>query len=85
MVKAIDWRLRPPYRSFKGSILYDKYGDNPAWPESVTKFSMNALIKEMDEAGIGIGMVSMRAGNDNHDIDLIKPGVSGSVFGHGPY
>ena len=81
MVKAIDWRLRPPYRSFKGSILYDKYGDNPAWPESVTKFSMDALIKEMDEAGIGIGMVSMRAGNDNHDIDLIKQEYPGRFLG----
>ncbi len=81
MVQAIDWRLRPPYRSFKGSILYDKYGDNPEWPESVTKFSMDALIKEMDEAGIGIGMVSMRAGNDNHDIDLIKQEYPGRFLG----
>jgi len=81
MVKAIDWRFRPPYRSFKGSILYNKYGDNPAWPESVRKFSMEAMIKEMDETGVGIGMVSMRQGNDNNDIALIKQEYPGRFLG----
>lgn len=81
MLKAIDWRFRPPYRSFKGSILYEKYGDNPAWPESVRKFSMDAMIKEMDEAGIAIGMVSMRQGNDNDDIARIKEEYPGRFLG----
>ena len=44
MLKVIDWRFRPPYRSFKGSILNEKYGDIPAWPESVRKYSMDPMI-----------------------------------------
>lgn len=81
MKKVIDWRLRPPYRSFKNSLIYRKYSVREDYPDSVTKFSMDSLIKEMDEAGIDIGMVSMRQGNDNNDIALIKQEYPGKFLG----
>ncbi len=81
MLKAIDWRFRPPYRSFEGSILYEKYKGNPTAPKAVREFSMPALIEEMDEAGIGLGVVTMRVGNDNDDIARIKEEYPGRFKG----
>ncbi len=62
--RKIDWRLRPPMPSFRQNQIFDTplaNKENPRYAESARKFSMDLLIKEMDEAGIEIGMVPYRA------------------------
>lgn len=57
MIKAIDWRLRPPYQSFLGGPLY---------PNGCSG-TMEDVIAEMDEAGVLIGVAPFRKGMDNAD------------------
>lgn len=77
MRRAIDWRMRVPFGSFKGSAIFklseDLSANTNQMPESARKFSMDLLLKEMDEAGVKIGVVPIRKENDNDDIEkLIK-------------
>lgn len=65
--RVIDWRLRPPFGSFKENKIYDFDPRVPA-PEAAKQFSMDLMIKEMDEAGVEIGMVPFRKGQDTSDI-----------------
>lgn len=63
--KAIDFRLRPPYKSFSHTAFYDgaieaaKAGKKNV-PEAVLQRSMELLIKEMDESNIEIGVAVAR-------------------------
>ena len=61
MIKAIDWRFRPPFRSFLGG---------PVWSAD-TKITMDDCIREMDEVGIAVGVVPFRKGMDNNDIEKL--------------
>ena len=61
MIKAIDWRFRPPFGSFVGGAV---------WPAD-TAVTMEDCIREMDEVGIAIGVVPFRKGMDNGDIERL--------------
>ena len=78
MLKAIDWRLRPPFGSFQDSYLYkeDMEGKTNI-PKAAKDFDMAQMIAEMDGAGIALGVVPMRKGNDNGDIEALKKAYPG--------
>lgn len=80
MLKAIDWRLRPPFKSFKNSYLYT---DNmkPTAPKAALEFDMKKMLDEMEEANIAVGVVPMRLGNDNNDIAELKKLYPGRFAG----
>mgnify|MGYP002772378085 CR=1 FL=1 len=77
--KVIDWRLRPPYGSFKNNKIFndEKHLKNPAYPPSARQFSMDLLIQEMDAAGVEIGVVPFRAGQDHNDIEKLMTAYPG--------
>lgn len=83
--KVIDWRLRPPFGSFEGCSIFETARNSqltdPNVPKSVTDFSMDELIKEMDEANIVAAMVPIRIENDNEDIGRIKEAYPGRFEG----
>jgi len=66
-LKAIDFRLRPPYKSFGHTAFYDgaieaaKNGKKV--PETVLKRSMELMIQEMDENNVEIGVAVARESN----------------------
>lgn len=68
--KIIDWRLRPPFGSFKENKIFGDptFSAAPTYPESARQFSMDLLFKEMNECGVEIGMVPFRKGQDQGDI-----------------
>ena len=76
MQKVIDWRLRPPFGSYKGCAIFETATKsklaNPNVPKSVTEFSMEYLIQEMDEANVVKGVIPIRKENDNDDIARIQ-------------
>ena len=80
MLKAIDWRLRPPFKSFKESYLYNE-DLRPTAPVAALEFDMDKMIEEMDGAGIEVGVVPMRVGNDNNDIAELKKLYPGRFAG----
>ncbi len=82
MLKAIDWRLRPPFGSFQDSYLYkeDMEGKTNI-PKAAKDFDMAQMIAEMDGAGIALGVVPMRKGNDNGDIEALKKAYPGRFAG----
>ena len=80
MLKAVDWRLRPPFKSFKESYLYNE-DLRPTPPVAALEFDMDKMIKEMDGAGIEVGVVPMRVGNDNNDIAELKKLYPGRFAG----
>ncbi len=82
MLQAIDWRLRPPFKSFEKNYLYSveiKGKDNA--PEAAKAFDMDKMIEEMDAAGIAVGVVPMRFGMDNGDIADLKKQYPGRFCG----
>ena len=82
-MKAIDWRLRPPFGSFKGCSVYNAAVNDPKFkaPNAAKVFSMESLIEEMDAADIAIGVVPIRQENDNNDIARIKEQYPGRFEG----
>lgn len=85
--RVIDWRLRPPFGSFKLNKVYENMED-PRMPESAANFSMDLLVKEMDEAGVEIGMVPFRKGQDIADmakLNELYPGRFYSMAHIDPY
>lgn len=71
-MKVIDWRLRPPFKSFKVNKIFEAAQnnvDNPYYSEAARKFDMDLMIKEMDEAGVVLGVAPYRYGQDMSDID----------------
>lgn len=85
MHRAIDWRLRVPYGSFKGCAIFklseDLSANTDQMPESARKFSMDLLLKEMDEAGVRVGVVPIRKENDNDDIARLEKDYPGRFVG----
>lgn len=61
MKKVIDWRFRPPFRSYLDGPLYKGYEHG----------NMSDTIKAMDTAGIAIGVAPFRAGMDNEDCEKL--------------
>ncbi len=65
MMKAIDFRLRPPLRGFLDTAMYQEterisgytrsLGFEPA--PSTTEKSIDLLIEEMDQSGVTAGLV----------------------------
>ena len=68
--KVIDWRLRPPFGSFKGNKIFndERHLANPLYPQSARQFSMDLLMQEMDAAGVEVGVVPFRLGQDHDDM-----------------
>ncbi len=66
--RVIDFRLRPPSRGFLGMVMYANVertrrltaGIGMTQPPSVTSRSVALLLKEMDEAGVRVGVVPGR-------------------------
>lgn len=85
MQKVIDWRLRPPFGSYKGCAIFETATNsklaNPNAPKSVTEFSMDYLIQEMDEANVVKAVVPIRKENDNDDIARIQAAYPGRFEG----
>ena len=85
MHRAIDWRLRVPYGSFKGCAIFklseDLSANTNQMPESARKFSMELLIQEMDAAGVKVGVVPIRKENDNDDIARLQKDYPGRFAG----
>lgn len=80
-MRAIDFRLRPPYRSYlNNSIMYDyealqrahKARDIGAVSEAAMQKSMELLIKEMDEAGIVYGVAPVRVPTNGNNDDAVR-------------
>ena len=67
MYKAIDWRMRVPFKSFSENKIFIAAESENA-PESAKKFSMELLLQEMDKAGVEIGVVPYRCGQNQEDI-----------------
>ncbi|MGN0159133.1 MAG: amidohydrolase family protein [Brotaphodocola sp.] len=78
----IDFRLRPPYKSYLDAIMYRELARSQKMSErigmyqaeSVKKLDLNLTLQEMKEAGIDKGVVSGRKANphvgmvDNADV-----------------
>jgi len=61
--KVIDWRLRPPYGSFKKNKVYFNAmndPDNSMIAEAARKYSMELILKEMEENNVVAGCVPFR-------------------------
>lgn len=80
-MKAIDFRLRPPYRSYlNNSVMYDyhalqkshKMRDIGEVSEAAIKKSMDLLIQEMDEAGIIYGVAPVRVPTNGDNDDALR-------------
>lgn len=79
-MKIIDWRLRPPFKSFWVNKIFEaaqNNPDNPYYSEAARKFDMNLMIQEMDEAGVVLGMAPYRYGQDMSDIDELLDNYPG--------
>lgn len=75
-MKIIDFRIRPPYRSIKESLLYSRkprseenWGLNTA--PSVLNESMEMLLHEMDQANITKAVVPLRRAFNMQNDDLV--------------
>lgn len=80
-MRIIDFRLRPPVKGFLGMVMYSDIertarmaaGIGMTLPPSVRQKSIDLMFKEMDEAGIEIGVVPGRVSPvlgtiDNEDV-----------------
>ncbi len=61
----VDMRLRPPLKSWVTKIQYHRGGGNPARlgfprPPSAEAKSIDLLLKEMDQAGVRLGVIAGR-------------------------
>lgn len=85
MHRAIDWRLRVPYGSFRGCAIFklseDLSASSNLMPKSAREFSMDLLIREMDAAGVRVGVVPIRKENDNDDIGRLIRDYPGRFAG----
>ena len=92
----IDFRLRPPLKGFLDMVMYSaaerrdrltrQHGMEPA--ESAQKQSVDLLLREMDEAGITIGVVVGRCSGvygsvSNQDVADIVQAYGGRFVGVG--
>ena len=73
----IDFRVRPPYKSIKESLLYtrkprseEKWGLKTS--QSIIEESMELFIEEMDEAGITKAVVPLRRAFGHKNEDLLS-------------
>lgn len=77
-MKVIDCRLRPPYRSFVDSFLYEPTTFNakrerralPLADKAIENHSMDEMIKEMDKANIVYGVCPVRTTDHGKNEDL---------------
>lgn len=80
--KIIDWRLRPPFGSFKDNqIFWDPtFKSTPLYPDSARQFSMKMLFDEMEKEGVVMGVVPFRKNQDHsqeeeiHKMKELYPG-----------
>lgn len=81
MMRAIDFRLRPPYRSYlNNSVMYDypalkkshEARNLGAVSEAAIQKSMDLLIQEMNEAGIVYGVAPVRVPTDGDNDDAVS-------------
>ena len=84
----IDFRVRPPYKSIKESLLYtrkprseEKWGLKTS--RSIIEESMDLFIEEMDEAGITKAVVPLRRafGHKNEDLLSLMEEYPGRFIG----
>lgn len=80
-MRAIDFRLRPPYRSYlHNSVMYDYSALQAAHQnrnlgpvsEAAIQKSMDLVIQEMDEAGIVYGVAPVRVPTDGDNEDAVR-------------
>ena len=89
-MKIIDFRLRPPYRSFLNSFLFEEdrlinrgqvVGFEPS--QAAVQKDMDLLIQEMNEAGVTYGVTPIRksTNGDNDDIRHLQNDYPNRFFG----
>ena len=80
-MRAIDFRLRPPYRSYlNNSVMYDyealqkshKMRDIGEVSPAAMEKSMELLIQEMNDAGIVYGVAPVRVPTDGDNDDAVR-------------
>lgn len=82
-MKAIDFRLRPPYRTYLNSFMYDmpalqrSHAARDLGPvsEAACRQDTALLTQEMDEAGIALGVAPVRLpqnGSNNDALSLMQ-------------
>ena len=66
MVRAIDWRMRPPFGDWKESFLYTKgsISKKEVKPKAIAEWNVDYLVEEMDAAGMVAAMTPHRLGQD---------------------
>lgn len=76
-MKIIDMRMRPPFGGFLDGMLYNVEGNRRmaerrglTIARSVLEKSMERLLEEMDEAGVSLGVVTMRKTNGSRNEEL---------------
>ena len=78
-MKVIDMRMRPPFGGFLEGMLYNVEGNRRMAERrgleiapSVLEKSMERLLEEMDEAGVTLGVVTMRKTNGGRNEELLE-------------
>ena len=79
-MKVIDFRLRPPFRSYLNSFMYDMAALEKSHAArnlgrvsaAAAQKDMDLLIREMDEAGILLGVAPVRLPQNGDNEDAIR-------------
>lgn len=90
-MKAIDFRVRPPYDSFLGLFSYDKWpgdlvkgmknlGFEDPLPASYQNGSVEEYLKEAEEAEIVVSVIAARAGADNDAFEELTVKYPGKFY-----
>ena len=92
-LKIIDFRCRPPYKSYLNSYLFKNYDSEGTKltrarlrrpdSEAARQKDMNLFVQEMDEAGIDMGVAPMRLATegDNEDLNTLLSEYPGRFIG----
>ena len=66
MIKAFDWRMRPPFGDWKESYLYTKgsISKRKDKPKAIEEWNVAYLVEDMKEAGIEKAMTPHRLGQN---------------------
>lgn len=83
MVKAIDWRMRPPFGDWKESYLYTKgsISKKAIKPRAIEEWNIDYLIEDMEEAGVVAAMAPHRLGQDPEHLVQLQNLYPGRFYG----
>lgn len=83
MIRAIDWRMRPPFGDWKESYLYTKgsISKKAVKPKAITEWNVDYLIKDMEEAGMVAAMTPQRLGQNPEYLVQLQNLYPGKFYG----